>query len=69
MKPVPVQRTEEQPSWHLKFVEIDGRLVLHQRWDIFEWGNPGGHGIPMNERTEWRRVPVGTLVDVGGGKP
>lgn len=57
----PIQHIEEQPSWHLQFVEIEGKLMLHQRWDIFEWGNLQGLGIPMNERTEWRAVPIGVL--------
>jgi hypothetical protein len=56
-----VQHIEEQPSCHLKFVKIDDRMVLHQMWDIFEWGNHDGFGRPMNERTEWRAVQVGTL--------
>lgn len=67
-KPFPVQHTEEQPSSHLQFVLVDGRLVLHQRWDIFEWGNSEGLGIPMNERTEWRAVQVGTFDPVSGEK-
>lgn len=65
MNKAPVQHVEEQPSWHLQFVQVSGRLVLHQRWDIFEWGNKEGFGIPMNERTEWRAVPIGTLDAVG----
>jgi hypothetical protein len=56
---VPVQHTEAQPSSELQFSQADGRL--YQLWWIFEWGNKEGLGIPMNERREWRPVPIGDL--------
>lgn len=61
MKGVPVQGKEEQAAADLIFVEIDGRLILHQKWWVFEWGNKECVGIPMNERSEWRPVPTGAV--------
>jgi len=58
MKNVPVHGKEEQAAADLLFVEIDGRMILHQKWWVFEWGNSECLGRPMNERSEWRPVPT-----------
>lgn len=56
-----VQHTEEYPTANLLFVKIDGKVMLHQKWKIFEWGNEEGLGQPMNVREEWRIIPIGEL--------
>lgn len=58
---VAVQRTLEEPTANLLFVETDGRFILHQEWWIYEWGNPEGLGRAMNRRSEWRQIPTGQL--------
>ena len=56
--PIPVYVSQVEPTPSLKFVKVDGRLILHQAWRILEWGNREGPGLPMNERVEWRAVPT-----------
>jgi hypothetical protein len=58
---VPAHCTRQEPGNQLQFVLIDGSLILHQKWWIFEWGNKEGLGLPMNKREEWRAVPIGFL--------
>lgn len=62
-----VQHTKTGPLMHLQFVEIEGRLILHQLWWVWEWGNKQGFGRPMKRRAEWRVIPVGTLDTVVEG--
>lgn len=56
-----VHHTEEYPTTSLLFVKVDGKVMLHQKWRIDEWGNKEGFGSPMNVRYEWRVVPIGEL--------